>query len=310
MTTVALVTTGDGWDRFAPPLAAALADAVPQARLVPGAEGAAAEWIVVEDLPEGFDAAAFPRARAVLALWAGIEAILPRLPADLPLARLVDPAGLTAGMTEWVLGHVLRHHLGTDRHVRAEAPHWDRRPPPLAPERRVGVLGLGALGADAATALARLGFDVAGWSRSPKDLPGVTSRTGEDGLRAVIERSEILVLLVPHTPETEGLMDPERLAWMPEGAVLLNPGRGALVDEAALVAALDAGRPAHATLDTFRTEPLPPEHPFWSHPAVTITPHIASATRPASAARTVAANVARALRGEPLHALVDRARGY
>ena len=309
MTTVALVHTGTGWGRFAPPLAAALEGAVPGARLVPGSEGADADWIVIEDLPEGFDAAAFPRARAVLALWAGIEAMLPHLPEELPLVRLIDPEGLTAGMTEWVAGHVLRHHLGIDRYLGA-APHWDRRVPPLAGDRRVGVLGLGALGADAATTLARLGFDVAGWSRAPKDLPGVAAHTGPDGLTAVIERSDILVLLVPHTPETEGLMDAARLSWMPEGAVLLNPGRGALVDEAALLAALDAGRPAHATLDTFRTEPLPPDHPFWADPRVTITPHVAAATRPATAARTVAANIARALRGEPLHGLVDRSRGY
>ena len=309
MTRAALVTTGDGWDRFAPPLAAALAGAAPDVRLVPADEGADAEWVVIQDLPEGFDLAAFPRARAVLALWAGIEAILPHVPADLPLVRLVDPAGLTAGMTEWVTGHVLRHHLGIDRYLGA-APHWDRHVPPLARERRVGVLGLGALGADAARALAGFGFDVAGWSRSPKDIPGVAAHTGPDGLRAVIERSEILVLLVPHTPQTEGLMDAERLGWMPEGAVLLNPGRGALVDEAALTAALDSGRPSHATLDTFRTEPLPRDHPFWSDPRVTITPHVASATRPDSAAEAVAANIARALRGAPMEGTVERGRGY
>lgn len=307
MTAVALVTTGNARARFAPPLAAALEGI--GARLLPEGDDAAAEWVVMEDLPDGFDPARYPRARAVLALWAGIEAMLPAIPPDLPLVRLIDPEGLSAGMTEWVLGHVLRHHLGLDRYLGA-APHWDRRVPPLARERRVGVLGLGALGAASASALARVGFDVAGWSRSPKAIPGVASRCGPDGLRAVIARSGILVLLVPHTPETEGLMDAERLGWMPEGAALLNPGRGALVDEAALLAALGAGRPAAATLDTFRTEPLPPDHPFWSHPAVTITPHVASATRPDSAARAVAANIARARRGAPMEGLVDRARGY
>ncbi len=264
---------------------------------------------MLQDLPEGFDAAAFPRARAALALWAGVDRMMPRLPASLPLVRLIDPEGLTAGMTEWVLGHALRHHLGMDRYLGA-APHWDRHLPPLAADRRAGVLGLGALGAAAAAALARLGFDTAGWSRSPKDVPGVASHTGADGLRAVVSRSDILILLVPRTPETEGLMDAERLSWMPEGSALLNPGRGALIDEDALLAALEAGRPAAATLDTFRTEPLPADHPFWPHPAITITPHVASATRPASATRAAAANIARALRGAPMEGLVDRARGY
>lgn len=313
MTIVALVTGGaEDWDRFAPPLAAALADLAPGARLIRADDPAAdeAEWLVVQDMPDGFDAARYPRARAVLALWAGIEAMLPRLPRDMPLARLIDHEGLTAGMTEWVLGHVLRHHLGMDRYIRGDAPHWDRRVPPLARDRRVGVLGLGALGADAAAALARLGFDVAGWSRSPKSIPGISAQTGADGLRAVIGRSDILVLLLPRTPETEGLMDAERLSWIPEGAVLLNPGRGALVDEDALLAALDRGRPAQATLDTFRTEPLPADHPFWADPRITITPHLASTTRPGTAARAAAANVARGLAGEPLHGLVDRARGY
>ena len=308
-TTVALIAAGDARARFAPALERALAEAVPGARLLPEEDDRGAEWVVLQDLPDAADLASYPRARAVLALWAGVEAILPRMPEGVPLVRLIDPEGLTAGMTEWVLGHVLRHHLGMDRHLGA-APHWDRHVPPLAPGRRVGVLGLGALGADAATALARLGFDVAGWARTPKDLPGVAARTGPDGLRAVIARSGILVLLVPHTPETEDLMDAERLSWMPEGAALLNPGRGALVDEAALLAALDAGRPAAATLDTFRTEPLPPDHPFWTHRAVTVTPHVASATRPASATRAAAANIARALRGEPMEGLVDRDRGY
>jgi glyoxylate/hydroxypyruvate reductase A len=172
------------------------------------------------------------------------------------------------------------------------------------------VLGLGELGSACAAALAGLGFDVAGWSRRPKSLSGLATHAGDAGLDAVLARSEILVLLLPRTPGTEGILNARTLALLPRGAVVLNPGRGALVDDAALLAALDSGQVGHATLDTFRVEPLPVAHPFWTHPAVTVTPHIAAATRPASAARVVAANLSRALAGQPLLHLVDRTAGY
>ena len=133
---------------------------------------------------------------------------------------------------------------------------------------------------------------------------------GADGLRTVLGRSEILVLLTPHTAETENLIDADRLSLLPRGAVMLNPARGALIDDDALLAALDDGRIGHATLDAFRTEPLPPDHPFWSHPKVTVTPHIASATRPETATRVIAENVRRGEAGEPFLHLVDRSAGY
>ena len=250
----------------------------------------------------------FPRLKAVLSLWAGVERIVGDPTIRVPLCRMVDP-GLKAGMVEYVTGHVLRHHLGIDAHLKRQDGVWrGGLVPPLAADRRVGILGLGELGAAAGRALAGLGFDVAGWSRRPKaDLP-FPALSGEDGLAEVLGRSEILVLLLPATPATEGLMNADRLARLPAGAVLINPGRGRLVDEAALLAALD--RLGHATLDVFRVEPLPPEHPFWSHPKVTVTPHIASATRPATAAQVVAENIRRAEAGEPLLYQVDRAQGY
>ena len=213
-------------------------------------------------------------------------------------------------MVEWVTGHVLRHHLGMDVDIRRDGADWQPRVPPLARERTVGVLGLGELGAACATALGAFGFDVAGWSRRPKDLPGISCHHGEDGLKTVLARSGIVVLLLPRTRGTEGLLNARTLALLPRGAVVLNPGRGALVDDAALLAALDNGQVGHATLDTFRIEPLPADHPFWTHPAVTVTPHIAAATRPATAARVIAANLARAEAGQPLLHLVDRAAGY
>ena len=295
------------WADYREPLTRALAEAVPTARLTREAPPDAVDYVVLAPNGPIDDFAPYTRCRAVLNLWAGVEDAL-RIPnLAQPLARMVDP-GMTQGMVEWVLGHVLRHHLGTDAHVVNPGREWRPKAPPLASQRRVGVLGLGELGEACARALAGIGFDVAGWSRTPKSLPFPTHH-GDEGLARVLGRSEILVLLVPLTPATEGLVDARRLALMPPGAVLLNPARGGLVDEDALLAALD-GPLGHATLDTFRVEPLPPDHPFWAHPRVTVTPHIASATRPETASRAIAENVRRGEAGEPLLNLVDRARGY
>jgi glyoxylate/hydroxypyruvate reductase A len=172
------------------------------------------------------------------------------------------------------------------------------------------VLGLGELGSACARMLAALKFDVAGWSRTPRSLDGVDVFSGDAGLRAALTGAEILVLLLPLTPATENLMTAERLSWLAPGAVLINPGRGALIDDTALLAALGSGQLSHATLDVFRTEPLPPDHPFWSHPRVTVTPHVASETRPRTASMTIAENVRRGEAGEPFLYVVDRARAY
>jgi glyoxylate/hydroxypyruvate reductase len=161
-----------------------------------------------------------------------------------------------------------------------------------------------------AATLVGLGFDLQGWSRGAKELPGIVAHTGEAGLEAVLANAEILVALLPATPETENLLDAGRLALLPPGARLINAGRGSLIDDAALLAALDEGRLDHATLDVFREEPLPPRHPFWAHPRVTVTPHVASETRPETAAEAIARNIARGERGLPFLNVVDRAAGY
>lgn len=251
----------------------------------------------------------YTRCKAVLNLWAGVENVVGNETLSLPLARMVDP-GLTEGMVEWVTGHVLRHHLGIDHCLAHQSGDWVRHVPPLARERHVGVLGLGELGAACAEALARLNFRVSGWARGPKSVPGVTCHSGRAGLDAVLARSEILVLLLPLTPATRNIVDARALALMPEGSVIVNPGRGALIDDAALLASLDSGHTGHATLDVFRVEPLPPDHPFWGHPRVTVTPHIASETRAISAARVIAENIRRGEAGEPFLHLVDRRAGY
>jgi glyoxylate/hydroxypyruvate reductase A len=218
---------------------------------------------------------------------------------------------LVEGMVEWVTAHVLRYHLGTDAHVLGQDGVWRNDvTAPLAAERTVAILGLGELGRAVAAALLGLGFDVRGWSRREKELPGMRSLSGDDGLAEVLREADIVVTLLPATPETERLIDARRLAMLPRGARLINPGRGELIDDAALVGALDSGHLAHATLDVFREEPLPAWHPFWAHPRITVTPHVAAETRPETAAEAIARNVRRGEDGEPLLFVVDRAAGY
>lgn len=269
----------------------------------------AVDYIVLAPNGPVRDFTPFTRAKAVLNLWAGVEAVVGNATLTQPLCRMVDP-GMTEGMVEWVTGHVLRHHLGIDGHVLRQDGIWREKAPPLARHRRVGMLGLGELGTACARALAALNFDVAGWSRREKTLPGIATHHGADGLDAVLARSDILVLLVPLTADTAGLMNADRIAQLPQGAVIVNPGRGPLIDDDALIAALDAGHLSHATLDVFRVEPLPPEHPFWAHPRVTVTPHIASTTRPETAAGVIAENIRRGEAGEPFLHRVDRGAGY
>ncbi len=294
------------WPHWAPHLAAAL----PGHEVTRDTDPARVDVILYAPNGPVQDFTPFTRARLVQSLWAGVERIVGNPTLTQPLARMVDP-GLAMGMVDYVAGHVLRHHLGLDAHLAGQDGVWRNGiVPPLARERRVTVLGLGELGAACARALAGLGFAVTGWSRRPAALPGVRCLSGAEGLPEALATAEILVTLLPLTPATDSLLNAGRLALLPRGAVLINPGRGALIDDAALLEALDAGHLAHATLDVFRVEPLPPDHPFWSHPRVTVTPHIAAETRPATAVQVVAENVARVMAGQPPRFLVDRAAGY
>jgi glyoxylate/hydroxypyruvate reductase A len=223
---------------------------------------------------------------------------------------MVEP-GLTQGMREYVLLHVLRHHRDMPRLARQQAARrWEPFASPLAQERGVGVMGLGILGADAAAALAAVGFRVAGWSRRPKALPGIESFAGEDGLAPFLARSEILVCLLPLTPATAGILDARLFAALPPGAALVNAARGEHLVEADLLAALGGGQLSGATLDAFRSEPLPPEHPFWGHPLIRVTPHNASLTRPETGARSMAEAIRRILAGAAPANLADRGAGY
>ncbi|MEL6100290.1 MAG: glyoxylate/hydroxypyruvate reductase A [Pseudomonadota bacterium] len=306
---ILFAATEKRWTEYESTLREALAAVGIEAKLATSMSAGEVDYIVYAPNSPVQDFTPYTRLKAVLNLWAGVEAVVHNPTLKAPLARMVDP-GLTQGMVEWVTGHVLRHHLGMDAQIKGQSGVWDPVVPPLAFERRVGVLGLGELGAACARMLAQIGFDVAGWSRSPKAVDGIVCHNGDDGLHTVLTRSEILVLLLPDTPATTNLLSAERLALMPKGAVIINPGRGPLIDDDALLAALNAGQIGHATLDVFRTEPLPPEHPYWHHSNVTVTPHIASETRARYAAKTIAENVRRGEAGEPFLHLVDRSLGY
>lgn len=306
--TVLFAAGAEKFGIYRTPLTEALAEAGLDARLVTEAPPAQVDYIVYAPASTLQDFRPYTAWKAVLNLWAGVERVVGNPTLSQPLCRMVDPA-MTAGMTEYVAGHVLRHHLGMDRHI-AGPKVWEPVDPPLACERPVAMLGLGELGRACSAALGGLGFPVLGWSRSARDIPGIECFHGAAGLEAALRRAQIVVTLLPDTPATRNLLDARRLSWLPRGAVIVNPGRGTLIDDAALLAALDSGSVGHATLDVFRTEPLPADHPFWAHPRVTVTPHVAACTRPASAARVIAENIRRAEEGAPLLHLVAPERGY
>lgn len=261
--------------------------------------------------------AGLPNLAAIFSLGAGVDHLFAddRLP-EAPIARVVDP-DLTTRMSEYIVLHcliILRQQRLYDRQQQDRS--WeDDRNQPAARSVRVGVMGLGELGLDAARKLTVMGFDVAGWSRSPKTVEGLATFAGEDGLAAFLARTDILVSLLPLTPETRGVIDAALLAGLARdgrlgGPFLINAGRGGLQIEADILAALDAGALKGAVLDVFQTEPLPADSPLWTHPAVTVTPHNAAMSEPQAVAALISAQVRRLEAGEPLEHVVDPTRGY
>lgn len=260
--------------------------------------------------PAGFFAR-HPGLRLVTILGAGADALVGRddLP-DVPVARLSDPE-MARMMTHYVLFAVLRYARDIPTFEAAKrAGRWHYVHPREAREIRVGVLGLGQLGSAAAGELARQGFSVAGWSRTPKALPGIACHAGEDALIPFLAQTEILVVMLPLTPQTRRLIGAAEIAALPPGAKLVNVSRGAVIDEAALVAALRSGHVGAATLDVFETEPLAPGHPLWAMETVLVTPHLASVALPASAARQIAGNIGRVRTGQGPEHCVDITQGY
>ena len=266
--------------------------------------------------PEPGQLARLPNLQAIFNLGAGVDALLrdKTLP-DVPVCRIVNP-DLTARMTEFVVMNCLMHlrHVGAYRQQQ-EARLWQGIDQPAASAVRVGILGLGILGRDAAEVLTRIGFRVSGWSRSPQDVPGIHCFAGEDGLGPFLAGTDILVVLLPHTPETHHILNRRLFARLARdgvlgGPILINAGRGGLQNEAELLAALDDGTLVAASLDVFETEPLPASSPFWSHPKVVLTPHSAADSTPEALVEVVLANLRAHERGSELSHVVDRAKGY
>ncbi|AMJ59158.1 2-hydroxyacid dehydrogenase [Bosea sp. PAMC 26642] len=266
--------------------------------------------------PEG-SLAGLPNLAAIFSLGAGVDHLFAdsRLP-EAPIARVVDP-DLTTRMSEYIVLHclmILRQQRRYDRQQPLKS--WDDdRNQPAARSVRVGIMGLGELGLDAARKLKVMGFDVAGWSRSPKTVDGLATFSGSDGMAGFLARTDILVSLLPLTPETRGTINATLLAGLAQngrlgGPFLVNAGRGGLQVEADILAALEAGTLKGATLDVFETEPLPADSPLWTHPAVTVTPHNAAMSEPDAVASLIATQIRRLEAGEPLEHVVDPARGY
>jgi glyoxylate/hydroxypyruvate reductase A len=254
----------------------------------------------------------YPNLKAIFSIGAGIDHLAtdPELPEGVPIVRMVEP-GLTGGMVEFVVMSVLYHHrFMLDYAAQQRGKVWRELEQIATSARRVGILGLGVLGTACAEKLAGFGFRVAGWSRGPKDVADVESFHGADGLEPFLNRTDILVCLLPLTPETDGLVNVRTLGALPRGAAFVSVGRGGQVVEEDLLAALDSGQLGGATLDVFREEPLPPESPFWTHPRVVVTPHIASMIITETAAEAVVENIRRLRAGRPLLHVVDLEKGY
>lgn len=256
--------------------------------------------------------AAMPQLKCIFSLGAGVDHLIddPEFPRHVPLARVVDPR-LTSGMRDYVLWQVLNlHRRGPELAAQQRNGVWRELFYRPNEDVRVGVMGLGELGRASARALAALGFQVSGWSRSAKTVEGVRVYAGEAERDEFLSGVDVLVCLLPLTAETRGILDARALALLPKGACLINAGRGGHVVEEAVLAALDSGAIAHAVLDVFAEEPLPQGHRFWAHPRVTVTPHVASLTDPETTARTIGLSISRIEAGlPPLHP-VDVTRGY
>ena len=268
------------------------------------------EVAAIGPLPPG-ELKKLPNLKLIISLMAGSDVLLrdPALP-DVPIVRCGDPEG-DEMMNETALLHVLRHHRDLPTYQQAQQrSEWLNLPRRRAAERRVGVMGLGAIGHAVALALAGHGFKVAGWVRQPRPQEAVEVFHGRNRLGAFLARSEIVVNLLPLTAETDGILNRETFEQLPAGAAVINLGRGGHIVDADLIAALDSGHLAAATLDVFRVEPLPKDSPFWRHPKITVVPHAARRIDAADLVPRICDSIRRLRAGEPLAQPIDRGRGY
>ncbi|MSQ54633.1 MAG: glyoxylate/hydroxypyruvate reductase A [Betaproteobacteria bacterium] len=272
---------------------------------------AAIEAALVWKAPEG-ELAKYPNLKLIVNLGAGVDSIVAdrSIPAGIPIVRIADPE-MSRMMAQFVLLAVLRHHRNVVAFERAQRERrWQYIHPRETRETTVGIMGLGHLGAVAAAELVRQGFAVRGWSRTPKTLEGVRSFHGVESLPGFLDGVNVLVAMLPYTPQTDGMIDARVFSMLARGACFVSVGRGRTVDEDALVAALRIGQVGEATLDVFREEPLAPAHPLYTFDQVLVTPHLASVAIPRSAAEQVVENIRRVRDGRPLLNQVDPQRGY
>ncbi|MHA6962525.1 2-hydroxyacid dehydrogenase [Zobellella denitrificans] len=265
-----------------------------------------AAWQPPENIAE-----TFPNLELVFSIGAGVDQFdLSQIPAHIPVVRMIEP-GLVAGMVEYATLAVLAAHRDWLTYaVQQREERWQPMPVRTAGTRRIGVLGMGTMGQAVLDKLRDFGFPCAGWSRTEHRLPGIECFAGEQGLGDFLARSDILVCLLPLTPETRGILSRKLFLQLPPGAVLINLGRGDHLNEDDLLDALDGDHLSAAMLDVCSIEPLPEGHPFWQHPRIMLTPHIASVTQPDTSAEAVLDNIRRHREGLPMVGLVDRVRGY
>ena len=262
--------------------------------------------------PKSGDLKHFTNLKAVINLGAGVDTILAdeTYPKGVPLVRLIDPA-LTRHMSEFVVHRVLHFHRKFHNYDQLQRDHvWQELIQDDTLQKRVGIMGLGTLGANVARHLAPFGFKISGWSRTEKHIDGIQSFFGQDSLKKFLARTDILICLLPLTPETHGILNTETLSQLPDGAYVINSGRGLQVNEHDLLLELDSGHISGAALDVFCTEPLPLNSPIWDHPKILVTPHIASLSSAQSAAQNVAENIRRIRSGKTPNDLVDLDSGY
>lgn len=315
MSAITIPLVGEIADEQMPQWLECLSDMLPSVSFLPlcelSQEQKISVTVAVVANPSVEEIAQLPNLIWVQSLWAGVESTLKNFPQrSFKIVRMIDP-GMASRMAESVLTWSLYLHRDIPLYARAQSEgRWHPLPMILAEERHITVLGLGELGRASAMALLEQGFQVSGWSRTEKTIPGVHCFSGRDGLKAVLSNSDILVCLLPLTTATEQLLNADFFALCRPGVQLINFGRGRLVDDQALLNALDKKLVQHAVLDVFTQEPLPADHPFWTHPDISVLPHISAQTNPKTASKIVAENLTEYLRSGKVPAHVDQQLGY
>ena len=267
--------------------------------------------IIYADDSDIADFSIFPDDTVIFSIFAGVDKTLLNKTIQQPLVRLID-IEMTECMAEWCTAHVLRYHLDLDKYIKPVKKEWKahNKERLLANQIDIGVLGLGTLGSATAEKLQKLDFKVTGWSATEKNIPGVRSLIGPEGLTKILSTSDYLILLLPLTEKTKTIINSDSLKIVKTGAILINAGRGGLIEDFDLLKALDVGKISGCTLDVFNQEPLPQEHPFWLHEKVTVTPHISAPTRLKSSIKSILANISRIKEGLQPIGLVEKERFY